>query len=74
MSPKIRHDRSATSVVSSCSACPFWYAFNWDLERARHSGARHLELTHDVPSDKSRDSINAANRRARLAEQFVKRQ
>lgn len=67
MNPKIRHDKSATSIVSTCSACEFWYAFNWDIDGARNSGARHLEIVHDIEPRVARGAIHKAAERARHA-------
>lgn len=67
MTPKIRHDKSSSSVVSTCSSCDFWRAFNWTLDQARESGANHLINVHDVPAKTARNTITKARERARHA-------
>ena len=60
----IRHDRSSTSVVTTCSRCAgFWFAFNFDVDAARASGERHeLEVHGIAPRDATAATRQAAYR------------
>lgn len=63
----IRHDRSATSIVTTCTDCPFWYAFNFDDDLADEAAIRHRINVHQVPEAKAREAARARARRARHA-------
>ena len=57
----IKQDRSPVSVVTTCTDCPHWQAFSFDLDEARRRAANHLILVHDVEP-------STANGATRLAE------
>lgn len=44
----IKLDISATSVVVTCTDCPYWYAFAWDRIGGYRSAERHLVAAHDI--------------------------
>lgn len=53
----IKHDRSATSVVTRCTECgPAWQAFSFDITEAYRRGAAHLELVHGVEPARAREA------------------
>lgn len=63
----IRHDRSATSIVTTCSACPYWYAFSFDMADADERAAAHRIRVHDVPESRARRQARERAGRARHA-------
>lgn len=68
MNPKIKHDKSAISVVTTCSSCTHWYAFGFTMEEARASGERHLIVVHEVPAKVASAARHKRESRARHAE------
>lgn len=44
----INHDRSDSSVLTTCTQCPYWFSFQLNMPAAYRSAATHLELVHDV--------------------------
>lgn len=65
--PTIRHDISTTSVVSTCSDCPPWYAFAFKRETAEEAGVEHLVQCHEVPEHLARRPLYERERRRRHA-------
>lgn len=64
----IQQDRSPVSVVTSCTDCPHWRAFSFDLEEARRRAANHLIIVHDIEPARAHEAIRkAATRRERHA-------
>jgi len=63
----IRHDRSAVSIVTTCSQCPHWFAFNFDPDLAEESAVRHRINVHDMPEAKARNAQRERARRSRHA-------
>ena len=62
----IKQDRSPVSVVTTCTDCPPWQAFSFDLDEARRRAANHLILVHDVePSNANGATRLAETRRQR---------
>jgi hypothetical protein len=65
----IRHDRSASSIVTTCSRCPdVWYSFAFTIEDARERGQLHDERVHDASPRDASSARRQADYRARLAE------
>jgi hypothetical protein len=61
----INHDRSPVSVVTTCTECPYWQSFSFDLEEASRRGANHLSVVHDVqPSRAAEPNRKRAARHA----------
>lgn len=50
----IRHDRSDVSIVTTCSECPHWYSFSFDIGDADERAAQHRINVHDVPESRAR--------------------
>ena len=63
----IRHDRSAVSIVTTCTECPYWFAFNFDPAFADESAVRHKINAHDMPEAKARNAQRERARRKRHA-------
>lgn len=64
----IRHDRSASSIVTTCSLCAgVWYSFAFTIEDARERGQLHDERVHDVAPREASSARRQAEYRARLA-------
>lgn len=64
----IRHDRSSTSVVTTCSLCPnVWFAFAWTIEDARASAERHELDVHGIPPRDASSARRQAAYRKRVA-------
>lgn len=63
----IRHDRSAVSIVTTCTECPYWFAFNFDRDLAEESAIRHKINGHDVPEGRARDTARKRAARSRHA-------
>lgn len=63
----IRHDRSAVSIVTTCSRCPHWYAFSFDIADADERAAQHKINVHDVPESRARKLARDRADRARHA-------
>ena len=69
----IRHDRSSTSIVSTCTRCAgFWFAFSFDLDAARASAERHERDVHGVDPREASNARRSAEKRKRRAAVFVK--
>jgi len=63
----IRHDRSAVSIVTTCSECPHWYAFSFEVEKADESAIRHKIHVHGMPEARAHKLAHDRARRARHA-------
>ena len=64
----IKQDRSPVSVVTTCTDCPHWQSFSFDLDEARRRGANHLILVHDIEPARALEATKkAATRRERHA-------
>lgn len=64
----IRHDRSSTSIVSTCTRCAgFWFAFSFDIDAARASAERHDLDVHGIEPRAASGARRQAAYRARLA-------
>jgi hypothetical protein len=64
----IKHDISPVSVVTTCTECPHWQAFSFDLEEADRRRANHLIAVHGVePARALEASRKRATRRSRHA-------
>ena len=63
----IRHDRSAVSIVTTCSECPHWFAFNFVRSLADESAILHKINVHDMPEAKARNTARKRASRARHA-------
>lgn len=67
----IRHDRSSTSIVSTCSRCPgVWFSFAFDMngdDGARVRGERHELKVHGIEPRAASAARRQADYRARLA-------
>jgi hypothetical protein len=45
----IKHDRSDSSgVVTTCTECPYWFSFQFEMPAAYRSAESHLIRVHDV--------------------------
>ena len=65
MHATIRLDVSTTSVVVTCTACPWWSAFAWTREEGWAAGARHQTAAHATPHGNARAALDATRSRAR---------
>ena len=63
----IKHDRSDVSIVTTCTDCPWWFAFNFDTDLADEAAIRHKINVHDQPEAKARNAARERARRARHA-------
>lgn len=63
----IKHDRSDVSIVTTCTECPWWFAFNFDRDKADASGTNHKINVHGFPESRALDTVRARARRARHA-------
>ncbi|UOE43739.1 hypothetical protein [Agromyces larvae] len=63
----VRHDKSTTSIVTTCTECPYWYAFNFEAELAEAAAIRHKMTVHDMPEAKARKAERERARRMRHA-------
>jgi hypothetical protein len=63
----IRHDRSAVSIVTTCSDCPHWFAFSFDIADADERAALHRINVHDVPESRARRQSRERDSRTRHA-------
>lgn len=64
----IKQDRSRVSVVTTCTDCPHWQAFSFDLDEARRRAANHLILVHETEQARALEATRkAATRRKRHA-------
>ena len=59
----IRHDRSNVSIVTTCTDCPWWYAFSFELERAEDSAIWHRINVHGLPEGKAMNTRRERERR-----------
>lgn len=44
----IKFDSSDSSVIVTCTECPYWFSFRFDKPEAYRSAAAHRVLVHDV--------------------------
>ena len=63
----IKQDRSPVSVVTTCTDCPHWQAFSFDLDEARRRAGNHLILVHDVEPSTANDATRLAETRRQRA-------
>lgn len=62
----IQQDRTPVSVVTTCTECPHWQAFSFDLDEARTRAANHLIVVHEVEPARAHEPVRkAATRRER---------
>lgn len=64
----IKHDKSATSIVTTCTECPWWFAFNFDLQGAHRSKEGHAINVHDVDPKTAKAARRKHQERTRHAE------
>lgn len=64
----IKHDISDRSVVTTCTRCPFWASFSFDLEEAERREINHNMLVHEMSRSRASDAVRMRARRARHAE------
>ena len=63
----IKQDRSPVSVVTTCTDCPRWQAFSFDLDEARRRAANHMILVHDVEPSTANEATRLAETRRQRA-------
>ena len=63
----IKQDRSPVSVVTTCTDCPHWQAFSFDLDEARRRAANHMILVHDFEPSTANDATRLAETRRQRA-------
>jgi hypothetical protein len=64
----IKLDPSTTSVVVTCTDCPYWYAFAWTRDDAELRAIAHEELVHPESHNmRDRAASRVTTRRARAS-------
>lgn len=64
----IKHDVSDRSVVTTCTLCPYWASFSFDIVEAERREVNHNIVTHGMTASRASDaSRQRSARRARHA-------
>lgn len=60
----IKHDISDRSVVTTCTKCPYWASFSFDVEEAEKREVNHNMLVHEMTRARASDAIRQRHLRA----------
>lgn len=53
----IKHDVSDRSVVTTCTRCPHWSAFSFDVDEAERREVNHNMVVHEMNRSRASDAI-----------------
>ena len=63
----IKHDISDRSVVTTCTRCPFWASFSFDLDEAERREVNHNLQVHEMKAKAASAAVKKRHQRARHA-------
>lgn len=63
----IKHDISDRSVVTTCTQCPYWASFSFDIDEAERREINHNMSVHGMDSRAAKAAAKKRHQRARHA-------
>lgn len=67
----IKHDISDRSVVTTCTHCPFWASFSFDIDEAERREINHNMVIHDMNRSRASDAVRQRRNRRERARHAV---